>query len=159
MVSTKCVERMAKSEVFRYFKEARNNLEKRGETSTDVVAEIRHLDDKTMLGYQMNKPPGAEAFIIGDKLGGSGWLVPTHDGGTEMYYVSLPKSIAEVQILATDDLRSKFPSIAGRKMEELADEYSDFLEALVAEARKKFLPDLPSAPRLPQRPSHLRVVK
>lgn len=145
--------------VFRYFLQARNNLEKQGKISVATSAYIRHLstDDLSRFGP---KPPGTNGFFIGDQMGGSGWNVTLPDGTELKYYIELPESIGSVTQHFSDLEKEVFEPIRGKSVDELSREYIRKLSVILDSAKQKFVSEPPAqwvnGKRLP---SYIKVVK
>lgn len=148
---------MRASPLMRYFVEARNNLEKQGRLNVTTSGHIRHFSTSDISRFGP-KPANANAFIIGDSLGGTGWQVELPDGSREMYYVELPNTIGEVKQQFFDFPKDRSPELADRPIEELCTAYIETLSKLVREARSHFLPQN-EGQQAPRRGSHLRLVK
>lgn len=152
--------RLRQSELMGFFKDARNHLEKRGDVPRSVMVKIDRLDPMSFEKLTHSRPPDATRYFIGDALGGSGWEIPSPDGDYIKLYVELPETVGSVQVMSGGELLDKYPSIKGRELHELAQEYVDNLRDIVHEARKCFLGD----DQYQQKPSvkgrsHLRVIK
>lgn len=142
--------------LMRYFKAARNELEKQGRLNVATSVHIKSFSSGDMKKF--GPPPfGAKSFFIGDQFGGTGWEVKLSDGRMEKYYVDLPASLGEVKQYFSNFPEAKAPEIKGRSVEELSQKFIERLRNLVVAARSQFL-DTPEQ-HSKQRPSHLRIVK
>jgi hypothetical protein len=54
---------------------------------------VEHLDSGEIQALTADPPPAANAFLIDDQLGESGWEVELPDASTAKYYVQLPESM------------------------------------------------------------------
>jgi hypothetical protein len=134
-------QRMAADELLKYFYNLRTEILKKGNLQAVNSAEIK-LTGLDMREMMRSPPPGAIRFFIGDELNGNGWMVTLPDGSVEKYYVALPPQIQSRVIQ-----RFLFPdapqSHAGQQVEDtsvenLAKLYVEYLQNLLAEARKQF---------------------
>ena len=151
--------RMQNDRVFRYFKEARNNLEKQGRIETAVSATII-VTPEDWRAIDLTKPPGAEDFFLADHLGGSGWDIPLPNGEKLKYYVNLPESVAKIDIFFSGDLANKFLSENHQSTIELAKYILDELGKIVDDARTFFILQEPSQTYSGKRlPPFLKVIK
>jgi hypothetical protein len=121
--------------LMRYFGALRNAIEKQANTPTATAVHIQRLSMATDMRRFQPAPPNAKALVIGDQQGGTAWIVPMPDGSEEKYYVELPPDIGEVSLHLPEAPR--LPS-GSSKAEDLVAAYLDKIEALVAEARRKF---------------------
>jgi hypothetical protein len=114
-----------------YFKDLRTKIEKQAHTPT-----ARHVGVSTLNRSALGPPPpGATEFFLGDRHGGSGWRIPAPDGTLESYYVTLPESVASVQLVLTDIPRE----VRGeRTTVQLVEAYLDKMSALLTEAQRLF---------------------
>jgi hypothetical protein len=88
---------------------------------------------------ELPRPPGASSFFLGDRLGGSGWIIKLADGTEETYYAELPthwRMKAEAHFVdVTTQLGLEPPT---KPIDELLTEYLDYLMDLVKDARREF---------------------
>jgi hypothetical protein len=82
---------------------------------------------------QIPRPPGAVAFFIGDEHGGSGWVVPGQDGGTNVYYVELPASVG-LTVQRTIDIGHETVDVV-----PVLRRYLQAMRELIDEAEAKFV--------------------
>lgn len=116
-------------EVGRWFVELRNDIEKKG-TVGPSAASVTNINFNTR-DIMAAKPPNAISFFGGDRMGRSGWIIRTADGRTDTVYVSLPRSIATVQVVLPD-------SPGGASMDELLPQYLGLLDQLVTAAEARY---------------------
>ena len=88
-------EEMKTDVVMKYFVTLRNQILKEGKLpiSTSVSASFS-TNDIAKLG---SPPPGAKGFFLGDRTGGSGWIIELPDGTKEQYYIEIPEAMAKIQ--------------------------------------------------------------
>ena len=87
---------------------------------------IKHFDSSMMQKFP--KPEGAVAFFMGDKVGGSGWMIETPDGAHIPYYIDLPGDVAEVTVVAVNKNQSY-------DLIELAERYISALESYMGDLK------------------------
>jgi hypothetical protein len=84
-------------------------------------------------------PPGANGFFVGDRLGGSGWVVQLPDGSTEHYYLQIPGSqITSTWHLSNAPTEHRGESLHDTSLEALCRLYFDYLAGLVNRAALRF---------------------
>lgn len=127
------VTEMKADPLMRYLHELRTTIEKKASTPVQTSAYIRSFSSGDISRFQP-APPGAKDFFIGDRAGGSGWMVQT-EHGEEPYYVELPPDIGEVHL----HLEGAPTEYEGRPAAELLSTYLEKLNALVREAHHKFV--------------------
>ena len=150
-------EEMKSDVLMKYFVKLRNEILKQGKlpVSTSMTANFSS-SDMSKLG---TPPPGAKGFFMGDKTGGSGWIIELADGTEEHYYVNIPESMAKIQqhfselpVPDDDDLKKE-------SIEELCKYYLDKLEVLIDGAKKEFLGEETQKVGSIRLPSYMRVIK
>ncbi|MDG1861966.1 MAG: hypothetical protein P8J02_01905 [Yoonia sp.] len=152
-------DKMRADPVFSFFLNARNILEKQGRLNTSISVNINNFSTSDLQRFEP-KPEGAKSFFMGDQLDGSGWIVELPDGSEIKYYVELPSAIGVVEQHFSDIDEVKFPSLAGKNVNELSSEYLRKLSGILDDARAVFLSETPAQWVGKQRlPSYLRVVK
>jgi hypothetical protein len=153
-------DKMNADPVLKFFRDARNNLEKQGRLELGIMAKIRHLGPNEMSALERARPPGAESFFIGDSLGGTGWITKLPDGSELSFYVELPASVGEVEQHFTGDLANKFLGETKQNTYELAEYFLRELSKIVDDASDFFLKQPPAEIYNGKRlPPFLRVVK
>ena len=90
---------MKADELMKYFYKLRSEILKEGKLDVGVGVHIKHLSLPNDMSRFGRPPPNAKSFFIGDRLGGTGWVVQLADGSTENYYVDLPSDIGSVTFL------------------------------------------------------------
>jgi hypothetical protein len=76
---------------------------------------------------------------MGDQAGGSGWEIPTADGGVEKFYVDIPGDIATFEVHLPDaPATHKGKAIRDKKIQTLAQLYFDYLGSMLSAALKTF---------------------
>jgi hypothetical protein len=122
--------------LMRFFHDLRTSIEKKAHTPTTVSVHIKAFSLSTDIARLEPRPPGATWLFIGDRNGGSGWLVRKPDGTEEAYYVELPEDIGDVKIHlpGAPEIDGGAPATA----EELVARYLDKVEATVHEAKREF---------------------
>jgi hypothetical protein len=94
--------------------------------------------DPTGLFAAVPKPPGAKAFFIGDRSGGSGWEVELPNGETQKFYVQIPQGIPGVEITVNLHLAAAPEELREVPVSNLARHYFAQLKELYTEARQRF---------------------
>ncbi|PBP62879.1 hypothetical protein CCL21_28490 [Pseudomonas syringae] len=144
-------ERMKADPLMKYFVEARNNLEKRGQL--DVNREINVKSFNSNILSDLEKPPfDSTGFFVGDETGGSGWLLDIGDGEPIKYYVQIPSSLVEARQVFHSMPESVPEHLRELSTSELCKIYLAALGDIVESAKTEFLPPPRSRP-------HLRLVK
>jgi len=95
------------------------------------------LSAETMKAFEP-PPPNAVSFFMGDRNGGSGWMVRMNDGSEEPYYMDLPPEVGQIELMLQG-----FPRQHGGSEPSaitLATEYADLLAEIVRDARRQFMP-------------------
>lgn len=150
-------EKMREDPLMRYFVEARNIIEKRGELKIALKGRLHFSsDDIRKLGP---RPPGTKAFFIGDKYGGTGWEVEMPDGTTEKYYIELPPEIGEMKQIFSNFPETEAPELKDKSIEELCEIYLNRLELLLNDAREQFLEQSSEKKKGKRFPPYLKVIK
>jgi len=134
-------EEMGSDELMTFFNRMRNVLLKKAKRPelkpTGLhINELRLPEDLAFFGPP---PPFATEQFIGDKTGGSGWIIGLPDGSTEKFYVKLPERIASVIWAFSKPPKSHL----GRRLEESSPEalgelYFAYLQRLVESAKNQF---------------------
>lgn len=120
-----------------WFVKLRNEILKEGPPSADVHTYIAHFTDAEI----PPRPPGAKAFFMGDSYGGNGWEVSLPDGSLVKWYVELPRDVASTTLHLPSPPQSHLGQpIADRSLSNLGTLYLRYLEDLVEDARRTFLP-------------------
>lgn len=125
---------------FKYLYELRSQLLKEGVLGgISSSMHIEHFNTNQLA--ELQPPPGARGFFIGDRLGGSGWEVALGDGAIETYYVDLPttwkiKTAAHFADVTTE-LGLAPPT---KQIDRLLAEYLQHLSTLVSDAEAEFKP-------------------
>lgn len=143
---------MAADPVCKHMNSMRNEVLKEGKLAVSNYASI---NISTADIEKFPKPPGATAFFIGDRFGGSGWKVRMADGSESTYYIDLPSEIGKAHMVFSDLSKLQPDGEAPRAVEEVAEHYLKLLEDLVAAAEDQFAPEPKAGARRP----HLRLVK
>jgi hypothetical protein len=81
--------------VARAMSDARNQFEKQARTPIFSSVHINRFS--TDMLETLPKPRNAVGFFIGDRFGGSGWMVQMENGDEIPFYVDLPPGIAEAR--------------------------------------------------------------
>jgi hypothetical protein len=81
------------NDVARAMTVARNQFEKQAINPIASATYIRSFRPEDMAKFP--KPPNAISFFIGDRMGGSGWMVQMDNGDKLRFYVDLPPEIGE----------------------------------------------------------------
>jgi hypothetical protein len=133
---------MRADDLLRYFYELRSEILKEGSLETGTSVHISSLDGRDMQILMQNRPPGVKSFFIGDRLNGNGWLVQLPDGSDAKYYVAIPPDI-QSRITSRFHFADAPHTHGGEALEDtsvenLARLYIEYLQSLLADARKRF---------------------
>lgn len=135
---------MTEDPLLRYFSVLRTQLEKEGNAGTSTTMFLRSLNTADLASTMADPPPGAKGFFIGDSSGGSGWEVQMADGSVEKFYVALPphvESNIETELhFSGAPLVHQGQEISDTSIPTLGRLYVDYLDALLRDARREFLP-------------------
>ncbi len=124
--------------LMKFFYDIRSEILKQGELRVHSKGTFSGNPFELSNRYRSQQPPNALGFVIGDQLGGSGWLVRLPDGSTEMCYVEIPSDIQNFD-LAIDVYFSKIPEqFRGVPVKELCEKYISYLENMVNDAKQRF---------------------
>lgn len=128
--------------LLRYFYKLRSEILKEGSLEAGTSVHISSLDGRDMQLLMQNRPPGAKSFFIGDRLNGNGWLVQLPDGRETKYYVAIPPDI-QSRITSRFHFADPPQAHGGKTLEDtsvenLARLYIEYLQNLLADARKRF---------------------
>lgn len=131
---------MRSDPLLKFFYELRTSvLKKGGPTPVSSIARIRHLSLPSDMARFGPPPPGAKGFFIGDRVGGSGWIVALPNGLEEHYYFDLPDEIGTTQMVLSPGPESHLGRpIRSNAAAVLCDLYVEYLSRLVADARSTF---------------------
>lgn len=153
-------QKMKNDPIFCFFRDARNDLEKKGKLGVATSMEINSFSSYDMSRLEKDRPPGATSFFIADALGGSGWIVDLPNGEKLTYYIELPQSIGKVEQYFSSDISKKYLQDNDRSTVDLAMYFLDELSVIVNDARRFFLNQPSSSTHFKRRiPGYLRVVK
>jgi hypothetical protein len=116
-----------------------DGLKRTGRLPTSQRLFIKHLEFPKDMARLGPPPPGATNFFMGDRTGGSGWIVRLHDGTEEPYYVDLPDDIAVGEMVIVDPpkkhLGAEIQDVSAANLCRL---YVAYLTGIVREARARF---------------------
>jgi hypothetical protein len=84
--------------LMKYFYKLRTEILKEGKLGFFSGTHISKLTLSQDIRRFSPPPPNAKAFFIGDRLGGSGWIIELPDGSSEKLYVQLPFDIGTVSL-------------------------------------------------------------
>lgn len=132
-------EEMKSSELCRFFKDLRNEIEKQGQVSTSVSAYISHFS--TDMLQRLPKPENVKilGFFMGDKFGGSGWEIELPDGKKDKFYLDLPKEMIQTERFFNNPPNEHLGlSLEGMSIQEISKIYYEYLSELVSKAFDKF---------------------
>jgi hypothetical protein len=132
------VKEMEADPLLEFFKDLRTDGLKK--TKTVPISQRSYLKqfDGNMARFGP-PPPGAIAYFIGDRFGGTGWRVRLPDGSEESYYVDIPEEIGGAEMIIVDAPKSHLgKSISDNSASNLCDLYVRYLGSLVDEARRQF---------------------
>ena len=85
------------NDVARAMIDARNQFEKQASNPIFSSAHIKSFSAQDVA--RLPKPPNAIAFFIGDRVGGSGWMLKMDNGDELPFYIDLPAEIADVKVI------------------------------------------------------------
>jgi hypothetical protein len=125
---------------YKYFNELRNEILKEGPPDLNIEMYVPLLNDEIRDELMANRPPGARAFFIGDRLGSSGWQVVLPDGTEQKYHVKLPPELG-IRIslhLPNPPTEHLQKPLRDTSIESLTRHYVNYLSELVADAEKQF---------------------
>lgn len=129
---------MADDPEFKYLYELRSQVLKEGHmAATSTSTHIDHLNTADIDWTQA--PHGACGFIVGDRWGGSGWLVELPDGTREIFYATLPalKGV-ETWVQFAGPTTQKGLAPPSNPVAVVLARYVRYLEVLCAEAAEAF---------------------
>ncbi|MCF3593462.1 hypothetical protein LZG00_05565 [Rhodobacteraceae bacterium LMO-12] len=150
---------MKEDPAFKFFLEARNKLEKQGKLGVSSSCQIRALTPETMKNVE-KQPPWADGFVIGDRLGGTGWTKKLPNGDELTYYVDLPTEIGKVEQRFMDFEGYLKDGLSEKTVDELSRHYVEKLAEILDSARSRFLKEDASQRLKGKRlPSYIRIVK
>lgn len=142
---------MRSDPLMKYFVEARNNLEKQGRLDVSVSCILYDISESEIA--KLERPPfKTDSFFVGDHNGGSGWDMDIGGGETIPYYISIPKSLAEVKQVFCAMPDNVPVELRDLSVDELCEIYLERLTNLMSEVRKEFLLTAKERP-------YLRLVK
>jgi hypothetical protein len=125
--------------LFVFFNTLRNTILKEGELPSTNRSELHSMGPAEQAAIMANPPPGAKGFVIGDSLGGNGWMVEMPDGSLQMFYVEVPEAIASSRLelvdAPTEHCGTPIPDASFATLGRL---YIDALTRLVNEAEERF---------------------
>lgn len=132
-------EQMNSDPLMVYFKNVRNELEKKGVLRLSVRTYLKSFNYPQDMARFGPPPPNAKSFFIGDQLGGSGWEIMLPDGSTGKYYVNLPSDIGTVSLHFPKSPDSHLGKrIVDNSIETMSRAYLAYLHMLIKEATEKF---------------------
>lgn len=106
---------------------------------TDQRFFVKHFEFPKDMARLGPPPPGAANFFMGDRTGGSGWIVRLHDGTEERFYVDLPDDIAVGEMIIIDPPKKHLGAeVQDVSAAHLCRLYVDYLTGIVREARARF---------------------
>ena len=109
---------------------------------------VNHFEFPKDLARLGSPPPGATSFFMGDRTGGSGWIVRLHDGTEQPFYVDLPDDIGVGEMIIVDPPKRHLGAeVQDTSAANLCRLYSDYLAGIVREARERFTEELPNTLR------------
>jgi hypothetical protein len=112
------------NDVARAMTDARNQFEKQASNPIFSSAQIKNYSAAAR--DSLPRPANAIGFFIGDRIGGSGWMLQMENGDKLPFYIDLPPEIAEVNAVLPH---------AGKSLDLLqtADEYLQSLQGYLDE--------------------------
>lgn len=132
------VEEMKNDEVMRFFVGLRNDVEKKGELGTHSGLHMNGVINIHDLMSRFPPPTPDASFFIGDRIGGSGYIVRMPDGTEEKYYVAMPSQLLGLSLDMTVRFNDAPVGHEHRPVGEMCQEYLTKIRAILTEATSKF---------------------
>ena len=130
---------MESDPLMKFFYNIRSKILKEGSLQVATRVHIRKWTPETshLIGPP---PPRAKSFFMGDKYGGSGWIVELPDGTEEKYYIELPREIGEADIYFRNPPQDHLGNrLEDKSLIEMCKLYLKYLQKMVDDAKKKFV--------------------
>ena len=125
-------EKYFNNDVARAMSDARNQFEKQANNPIFSSTQIKSFSPSDIAKFP--KPDRAVGFFIGDRMGGSGWMIQMENGDKLPFYIDLPSEIGEVKtILPYKEQSLDLIDSAERYLDSLQ-VYLDDLQAFVRES-------------------------
>jgi hypothetical protein len=117
-------EKYFNSDVARAMSDVRNQFEKQARNPIFSATHIKSYSPQDLARFP--KPENAVGFFIGDRFGGSGWLLQMENGDQLPFYIDLPAEIGESRTILLHEGTSL-------DLIDAADQYLDALEGYLDE--------------------------
>jgi hypothetical protein len=114
------------NDVARVMTDARNQFEKQASNPIFSSTHIKSFSPQDLA--KISKPANATGFFIGDRMGGSGWMLQMKNGDKLPFYIDLPPEIGEVKTVLPHGEKTL-------DLMEVAEQYLDSLQAYLDELR------------------------
>ena len=121
------------NDVARAMTEARNQYEKKATNPIFASAHVKSFSTDDL--RSLPRPDNASAFFIGDRFGGSGWMIDMENGDKFPFYIELPPSMAEVRTVLVSQAGSLDLMAAADTYLASLQGYLDELRAFCAEQK------------------------
>jgi hypothetical protein len=135
---SKYQEEMRRDELMAYFYALRSEILKEG--TLRVSNRMMVTGNLFELMSRYPTPKYSKGFFICDENGGSGWDIEFPDGTKEKLYVDLPSPTTDLVVESILHLPEAPASLHGIEISELALRYVSYFEAMLADARRTFIP-------------------
>lgn len=124
-------DKQAKAEFFsnpiaRAMVEARNSFEKASQNPISSITRINSFGTSDL--NSMPRPKNAVSFFVGDRIGGSGWMIKMENGDMIPFYIELPPNIGRVDAVVRTAVGSKNVLDASEEYLSMIQHYLDALE-------------------------------
>jgi hypothetical protein len=130
---------MESDPLMRRFYEMRSEMLKEGVTRVSNVTAIKHFSFPRDLQKFGPPPPNAKSFFMGDRFGGSGWIIGLPDGSGEKYYVDVPPELGfSALVLHNPPSKHLSKELTDTSVQACSKLYVTYLERLVQSAEETF---------------------
>ncbi|MFT8244158.1 hypothetical protein [Roseomonas sp. BN140053] len=135
---------LASDKLFKFFYEERTVIEKTAFSNLVSGFHAGEISNSEILRMaEKFRPRGAKYFVIGDRTGGSGWVVPNSDGTETTHYIDLEVEGAYDGLYLPANLNWKNRVIPGSTeeyvpAEPLVKEYIEKMQEIYEGAKKQF---------------------
>jgi hypothetical protein len=137
------VEKMESDPISRYLYGLRTRILKEGDLPLGISLEF--TGDPMAVMRRFPKPPNAKQFFIGDRIGGTGWIVELPNGEQERFYVALPPEMPGIRLDVTLSFADAPQEFSGVPVGDVCSQYIALLRTMVTDARRRFA-EVPGVP-------------